>query len=393
MLCGGGRGGGGAACHRNQGSVSEAIDRKSIPRRARVAAYLLLVAVLSVVAVVSSRLRLPDTFFYTNAADRGIVPGCAEIHCFRILVPWTIGALPGPSLVKWKGYGVLCNAAAAIAIFDLALLFGLSKRASMIAGGLTVFGFGSFYTLFEPYTSDPVMFWLTPVVLRLALEDRAARASAIACVGVFAKEFIVVPIAIVGAADMVFGRWRRAFRLAAAGAAAFMVWLALNLFLRSAFGYTYGTNKSPRLLGGSYLFFWLNQMSPRGAASAMFNEFGAEWLLIPFGWLSAPRKLRELMVAALPLACIFSYVQQPDRALWNFHFLTSPLAALVLEPLPNAFVAAFLAVFAFANLKVGAQVSFIPPARYAFAVGLVLAVVAIVVYLRSRRPLAVVVPS
>jgi hypothetical protein len=382
-----------AADERNQGPVTTAIEPEPIPRRTRVKAYLLLVAVLSVVAFIASRLRLPDTFFYTNAEEHGIVPGCAEIHCFRILIPWTIGALPGPSLLKWKGYGVLCNAAAAIAIFDLALVFGLSRRASLIAGGLTVFGFGSFYTLFEPYTSDPLMFWLTPVVMRLALEDRAARASAIACIGVFAKEFIVVPIAIVGAADMLYGRWARARRLVAAGAAAFTVWLAWNLFVRSMFEYSYGPNRSPRLLAGSYLFFWLNVMSPRGAASAMFNEFGPAWLLIPVGWLSAPRRLREVIVAALPLACIFSYVQQPDRALWNFHFLTSPLAALVLEPLPNAFVVAFLAVFGFANLKVGAQVSLIPPARYAFAVGLVLAAIAIVVYLRSRRPLAVVVPS
>src|SRR6185503_316725 len=111
----------------------------------------------------------------------------------------------------------------------------------------------------------------------------------------------------------------------------------------------------------SYLFFWLSEMSPRGAASAMFNEFGPVWLLIPVGWLSAPRTLRQLIVAALPLICVFSYVQQPDRALWNFNFFTSPLAALVLEPLPNAFVGVFVAVFAFANLKVGAQVSFIPP--------------------------------
>lgn len=368
-------------------------DPRAIGRRTRILAYAGLVAVFSAVAFIASRLRLPDTFFYTSAAERGIVPGCAEIHCFRILVPWVVGAFPGPDLLRFKAYGVLCNAAAAVALFDLSLAFGLSRRASLIASALTAFGFGTFYTLFEPYMSDPLMFWLTPVVVRLALEDRAGLACAIACVGVFAKEFIVVPLAIVGGADMVYGRWRRARRLVAAGGAAFVVWLALNLVLRSAFGYTYGPNKSPRLLSGSYLFHWLNIMSPRGAASAMFNEFGPVWVLIPFGWLNAPPRLRELMVSAVPLALIFAYVQQPDRALWNFNVVACPLAALVLEPLPNAFVAAFLAAYAFANLKVGAQVSFIPQARYAFAVGLVLAVIAIVVYLRSRPPTAVMVPS
>src|SRR5215217_3153464 len=104
--------------------MTHPIDRPAVIRPTRLAAFLLLVAGLSAVAFISSRLRLPDTFFYTTAAERGVVPGCAEIHCFRILIPWTIGALPGPALLKWKAYGVLCNAAAAIAVFDLCLIFG-----------------------------------------------------------------------------------------------------------------------------------------------------------------------------------------------------------------------------------------------------------------------------
>ncbi len=356
----------------------------------RLGAYVALVSVLAAVAVPASRLRLPDSFFYTQAAERMILPGCAEIHCFRVLIPWTIGALPGPALVKWKGYAVLCNAASAIAVFDLCLLFGLSRRASVIAAALTAFGFGSLYTLFEPYTSDPLMFWLTPLVTRWALEDRMTRAGVVASIGVFAKEFVVVPFALVGIADARAGMWRQAVRAAAAGAAAFAVWLALSFFLRSQFGYSYGPNKSPRLLGGSYLAIWLSYMTPRGAVSAMFNQFGATYLLIPLGWLAAPPRLRQLVIPALPIACVFCYVQQPDRALWNFHFLTSPLAAVVLETMPNAFVACFLAVYVLANLKVGAQISFVPQARYGFAAGLVLAAIAGVHFIRSRRTRAAV---
>src|SRR5439155_14552362 len=131
--------------------------------------------------------------------------------------------------VKWKGYAVLCNAAAAISVFDLCLFFGLSVRASAIAGALTAFGFSSFGTLWQPYQSDPLMFWLSPVVMRWALEDRMARAGVVASIGVLAKEFIVVPFAIAGIADARDGRWRRAFRAAAAGAMAFAVWLTLQL--------------------------------------------------------------------------------------------------------------------------------------------------------------------
>jgi len=354
--------------------------------RSRWLVYLALVGTLGSIALVASRLRLPDSFFYTQAAEQMIHTGCAEIHCFRVLVPWTLGALPGPALLRWKGYGVVCNAATALTVFDLCVLLGLSRRASLIAGGLSVFGFGSLYTLFEPYTSDPLMFCLTPLLTRWALEDRVLRAAVVASIGVFAKEFIVVPLAVVGIADARAGEWRRAFRLAAAGLAAFVVWLGLGYALRSWFGYSYGTNKSPHLLAGSYLSIWLSHMSARGALSAMFNEFGATYLLIPVGWLAAPARLRQLVVAALPVAIVFSYVQQPDRALWNFHFLTSPLAALALEPMADGFVWAFLAVYAFANLKVGAQIDFIPQARYAFAVGLVLAGIATVRFLSSRRP-------
>ena len=33
----------------------------------------------------------------------------------------------------------------------------------------------------------------------------------------------------------------------------------------------------------------------------MFNEFGATYLLIPLGWLAAPARLRQLVIAALPI--------------------------------------------------------------------------------------------
>jgi len=86
-------------------------------------------------------------------------------------------------------------------------------------------------------------------------------------------------------------------------------------------------------------------------------------------------------------------VQQPDRALWNFNFVASPLIALVLEASANAFVGLFLGVYVLANLKVGAQIDSVPQARYAFAVGLVLAVVAIVRFGRTRQLRPALEPS
>jgi hypothetical protein len=361
--------------------------------RDRLRLYLAFVLALAIVGVFASRVRLPDNRFYINASDRMINPGCAEIHCFRVLVPWTIGAIPGDWLFKWKAYAVLANAAAAIAVFDLALFFGLTRRGSIIAGALTAFGSGSFGTLWQPYNSDPLMFWWAPIILRWVLEDRMAAATALASVGVFAKEFIVVPFAIAGIADARDLRWGRAFRAALAGGVAFLVWLGLQFFLRTQFGYTFGPNLSPKFLEGSYLVFWLSQMSVRGALSAMFNEFGPTWILIPLGWAAASPQLRRIVIAALPIAALYAYLQQPDRALWNFNFLTSPLAALVLEVMSPAFVWSFLAVYVVAYLKVSAEVAFMPQGRYAFAVGLVMAIAAAATFIRSRRQQPVVQPS
>src|SRR5262245_8605315 len=361
--------------------------------RRRFVIYLGFVLALAIVGVISSRVTLPDNRFYIDAADHMITPGCAEIHCFRVLVPWTLGALPGNWLFKWKAYAVLANAGAVLAVFDLALFFGLTRRASIIAGALTAFGFGSFGTLWQPYNSDPLMFWWSPIVMRWALENRMAAAGTLASVGVFAKEFIVVPMAIAGIADARERRWGRAVRAVVAGAIAFGVWLGLQAFLRIQFDYTFGPNLSPRFLEGSYLVFWLREMSVNGALAAMFNEFGPIWLLFPFGWLAASPKLRRVAIAALPLAGLYAYLQQPDRALWNFHFITSPLAALVLESMSPAFVWSFLGLYALAYLKVGAEVSFVPQSRYAYAVGLVMAIAAAVTFMRARRESPVVQPS
>src|SRR5437764_2044809 len=72
--------------------------------------------------------RVTDRDIYEATAQQRIVPDCTDIHCFRVLVAWTLGPLPGSSLTKWKTYAVVCNAAAAVALFQLCLTFGLSRH-------------------------------------------------------------------------------------------------------------------------------------------------------------------------------------------------------------------------------------------------------------------------
>jgi hypothetical protein len=255
-------------------------------------------------------------------------------------------------------------------------------------GGLTVFGFGSFGTLWQLYNSDPLMAWLTPTVLRWTLQGRILRAGVLASIGVFAKEFAIVPLAIAGITDALEHHWRRAFRAIAAGIVGFLIWVGLQVFLRTRYGYVFGDNMSPKLFEGSYLVYWLRELGPTTALLSMSNEFGPVWILFPVGWLAAPRPLRRIVIASIPIALFLAYVQQPDRSFWNFHFVIMPLAALVLEPMPDLFVWSFLAVYALAYLRTGAEISFAPPSRYAFAVGLVMAVVAGVTFVRTQRSTA-----
>jgi hypothetical protein len=75
-------------------------------------------------------------------------------------------------------------------------------------------------------------------------------------------------------------------------------------------------------------------------------------------------------------------VQQPDRALWNLHFLVLPMAALVLDRAPTL-GALTLGTFIVGNLRVGAQLPMAPVGRLALAASMVLGIATVVTALRS----------
>ena len=332
------------------------------------------VAALAAIAYLSPQPdRITDRAIYERTAEEFVVPDCADLHCFRVLMPWLLGAAPGSTMVKWKAYAVLANATAAIAVLALSLAWAMPMRVAVMAATLSAFGFGSLYTLHDVFTSDPLMFAIGPLLVWLLLHDRFTIAATVASVGVLAKEFAAAPVYVFAAASA----WQRkapaAWKALAAANCALIVWLLLQFTLMLRFNYGYGDNPSTHLGSGGYLAKWLAEQSPRGAVIAMFNEFGVLWLLAPVGLLLAPAAVRAFAIASIPVALIFGYVQQPDRALWNFHFVVTPLSALVLSRLPQAVAWLTIAAFAFANLRVGAQLMFVPAARVALALSVVLA--------------------
>ncbi len=317
--------------------------------------------------------RVTDQDVYEATAARGVVPDCGDLQCFRVGVAWVLGALPGPSRPKWKAYAVVCSAAVAIAMLPWCLSLGLSPRAARLAAVLSAFGFGSLYTLHDPYTSDPLMYLLGPFIASETLGGRVVVAAVAGSLGVMAKEFAAAPLYIVAGYQAIERRWTEALRSLAGANAAFLAWLLLTLTLMLRFNYSYSGSASTDLGHGANLVGWMSRLSPRGVASAMFIEFGAMWLLMPIGFFMASRRLRLLVLVALPVAALFGYVQQPDRALWNFHFLAAPLAVTVLDRAPVWLACATVATFAVANLRVGAQLPMPAVGRAALALSVMLA--------------------
>ena len=171
--------------------------------------------------------RVTDRGVYEATAAMRIVPDCSDLHCFRALVPWIIGVVPGASTGAWKAYAAICNALSGVAVLALAPLLGLSSRVAWFAAIASTIGFGSLYTLHDPYTSDPLMFAIAPVILGAGLAGRIRWAAALAAVGVVAKEFAAAPLYLVAAYDAVGRRWRDACRAIAGANVALIVWLCL----------------------------------------------------------------------------------------------------------------------------------------------------------------------
>jgi hypothetical protein len=100
----------------------------------------------------------------------------------------------------------------------------------------------------------------------------------------------------------------------------------------------------------------------------------------------APASFRRLAIVSLPIAALFGYVQQPDRALWNFHYLVAPLAAVCLVRAPAALAWGTLALFAIGNLRVGAQLPIASLGRVALGGSVLLAIASAVAALRNLAP-------
>jgi hypothetical protein len=350
--------------------------------------WLHLVAIAAVLGVTAALTPEPwyetDRATYQDIGRHVILQDCSSLHCSRIFVPSILESLPGPSIAKWKTYAVIFNTWAAAEVARFALSVALSPRAALFAMWLSAVGFGSLFTLFDPYSADPLMFALGPLLARWLVEQRYGIAGIVSAIGIFAKEFAAAPLWIAMGASIFARRWADAARTGAVAFAVTVLWMLLQAVLIIGFNNSYGGNPSADLLGGGYIHFWFQKLGLQAGLVALFTEYGPLHVLAPVGLVFAPAELRRIAIAAIPAAAAFLYVQQPDRALWNFHFVVTPLAASILVRVPVAISAAVLITFAAANLRLAAQLLFLPAARYALALSVLLACVAAVLAWRTR---------
>ena len=337
---------------------------------------LAIAAVLAAVAAATPTPAIDDGNTYREIGRRVLIRDCATIHCFRVLVPVVLEQLPGRSLVKWKAYAVVAIAVGAVAVGQFCLLLGVAPRAAVAATWMSAFGAGSLYSLYDCYTADPLMYMIGPLIAVAVAQDRIGAAALLGGVGVFAKEFSGAPLWIFAAAAVLERRWRAASRLLTAAGAVTLVWLSIQVALRVLLHYRHSETASADVLHGAYLAMWLRSVGTMSAVY-LFTSFGALYLLFAAG-LVRHRRNRILALAALPALAAFVYVQQPERALWNFHFIVIPIAVQALDVLPGWALAAFVASFGVANLRFGAQLPLRTAAHAALALSVAIAVAAIV---------------
>jgi hypothetical protein len=354
---------------------------------------LAIAAVLGAIARSAPPPASSDRDMYERVGRQVLIPGCSDIHCFRILVAGVLEHLPGPGLVKWKTYAVLANTGAAIAVGQFCTLLGLSASAAIAAAWICALGVGSLYTLFDSYTSDPLMYMLGPLMAVAVWQGRTARAGVMGAVGVFAKEFAWAPLWIFTTMATLERRWHAVARLLPAAIAVTAIWAVMHVGLMWWLHYDHGVTRSTHFTEGGYWAMWINSVGVKGAAIYLFLTFGALYVLCAAGLVLGGRSLRLLALASIPMVAAFLYVQQPERALWNFHFIVIPIAAVALQQLPDAAIAAFTASFGLANLRFGAQLPIPAIARMSLLASLVVAVVAVTLSFIKRTPSPIVQPA
>jgi hypothetical protein len=207
--------------------------------------FFAIAVILGGIAAAAPNPRSDDRGVYMDIGRQVPLPDCWNLHCGRVLIAAILEHLPGPSLLKWKLYAVLANAAAAVAVGRFTLVLGLPERSGVLAIWIAAFGAGSLYSLFDCYTSDPLMYLMGPVLSTLLLQGRTRRAGVLAAVAVLAKEFAALPLWIFAILAALRRRWQQALETLVVATTVSLVWFSVQTLFFTLYNYSYDDSNRP----------------------------------------------------------------------------------------------------------------------------------------------------
>ena len=301
-----------------------------ILRMRRLAGIVLFNAVLAAAmqALAPDQPRMTDRNDYEYTGRQPLAANCPNtIYCYRILVPMLLERVPMDPERRWRGLQWLAHTATGSVVAVATAPIGSPLIASILLQTSYAFAF----TAYDPYTADPVVFFISGLILYLWLADRALAVTLVAAFGVFAKETVALVASAPALAVLLWSDRRARWRWLLPAAVAWPLLLGFHWYMDTYEGWGISKNPAASFGTGSWLAIWW-KMNPSLAKKALmlFAPFGFAWAFALAGYRHASKPFQQLAAASLPPMLALVFVQTPERALGNAFFVVIPLAAAFL---------------------------------------------------------------
>lgn len=289
---------------------------------------------LLVQAAAPDQPRLTDRAEYEDSGRQPFAENCPNtIYCYRILVPMVLEQVPLDGEQRWRAMQWLAHAATGTVTALVASPFASPFITSILLQTSYAFSF----TAYDPYTPDPVVFLIASLILWGWLTDRVIVVTALAAIGVFAKETVAVLAACTAIAGLLDHNRPQRWRWLAPVAIAGVVLFGFHWYMDTYRGWGIERNPAASFASGSWLAIWFkNNPSHLRKALMVFLPFAFGWVYAVAGFRHAPRAMRQLAIGAIVPIAALVFVQTPERALANAFFVVVPLAAAFLAHIPAA---------------------------------------------------------
>jgi hypothetical protein len=356
-----------------------------ILRMRRLARIVLFNATLAaaIQALAPDQPRMTDRNDYEYTGRQPLAANCPNtIYCYRILVPMLLEQVPMDPERRWRGLQWLAHTATGSVVAVATAPIGSPLIASILLQSSYAFTFAAY----DPYTADPVVFFISGLILYWWLADRALTVTLVAAFGVFAKETVAL-VASAPALAVLLGSDRRArWRWLLPAAVAWPLLLGFHWYMDTYEGWGISRNPAASFGTGSWLAIWW-KMNPSLAKKALmlFAPFGFAWAFAAAGYRHASKPFQQLAAGALLPMLALVFVQTPERALGNAFFVVIPLAAAFLAQVSPTIAWAAAITSGLVTARIGLSSELLPSSTVLLAPATAAAAWAFWSYFRQSR--------